>query len=63
MQVLEVVCIVKLSVEASIIVSNNHLAITSILSQMIESFAEVAHLVAFIIMVADKGNLLFLVGR
>ena len=54
--VLGVVYIVKFSVEAGIIICYDHMVFTPILSQMIESFAEVAYLVGFIIGVVDKGN-------
>ena len=61
-RVLGIVYIVKFSVEAGIIISYDHLVFTPILSQMIESFTEVAYLVSFIIRVLDKSNLKFLVG-
>ena len=59
MWVLRVVYIVKLWVEASILVSNDQLVFTHVACQVIESFAEVAYLIRFIVRIVDKSNLEF----
>ena len=48
--------------ENYIIVSYDQLVLAPILSQMIESFAEIADLVSFVVLVVHKCNLKFLVG-
>ena len=52
----------QLSVETGVVVSYDQLVFTPILSQVIESFAEVVYLVDFIVWVVDKSNLEFLFG-
>ena len=57
MRILGIVYIFEFSVETGIIISYDHLVFTSIFSQMIESFTEVAYLVGFIVWVIYKCNL------
>jgi len=60
--VLSAVYIIKLRVEASIIVSNDQLVLAPVARQLIKSFAEVAYLVGFIIGIVHESNIKFLVA-
>ena len=59
---MRVVYIVELSVETDLVVSEDQLGFTPILSQGIERSTEVTYLVGFIVRVVNKSNLEFREG-
>ena len=52
-----IVYIVKFKVDPGVIITNDHLVLDTIVSQVIESFPEVADLVRLIVGVVHKSNL------
>ena len=57
-----IVYIVQFKVHPGAIVTNDHLVLDTIVSQVVKSFPEVADLVQFIVGILHESNLDFLVG-